>query len=451
MTRALILISISVLTLSGCGGDEHVIGRGDLDRSDLTGSCGDADGDGDFCGGPSSGSCWCDDECDAIGDCCDDKASVCDGDPPTTCEDAHVPCTAGDPNCHAFGMEHGLTFDGLFLEECNDGDLACPGATTCVIPPCGADDNCPGLCVAPECRDATTCSSMHTACSPGDADCWEFGAAEGLTFEGQFVPECNELDTDCPADGICAFDRACGLDAPCPGLCVDDMECLSADACAAPHTPCDPGSPDCVEFGPADGLTFAGHFVPECFEITGECTETTSCVPTSTCGPGDPDPCPGLCVEAICLGLADECVTPHTACMPGDPGCWEFGPDEGLAFPGFFLPECDESDTTCDGTTTCAFDPACGLDSPCPGLCVADDCRIVGAECAAVHTECMPGDPPCWDFGILEGLVFEGRFLPECDEFDTACEGATSCAFNPACGLDAPCPGLCVADDCRLE
>lgn len=51
--------------------------RGPLGKADAYGSCLDDDGS-DRCGGPSDGNCWCDDECESVGDCCADKAGVCD-------------------------------------------------------------------------------------------------------------------------------------------------------------------------------------------------------------------------------------------------------------------------------------------------------------------------------------------------------------------------------------
>jgi hypothetical protein len=55
--------------------------RGPLGKADQAGSC---EGEGtDHCGGQSAGSCYCDDECEAFGDCCHDKAAVCDAiEPP---------------------------------------------------------------------------------------------------------------------------------------------------------------------------------------------------------------------------------------------------------------------------------------------------------------------------------------------------------------------------------
>lgn len=53
--------------------------RGPIGKADLYGSCA---GDGqDHCGSISDGNCWCDDLCADYGDCCEDKATTCDGCP----------------------------------------------------------------------------------------------------------------------------------------------------------------------------------------------------------------------------------------------------------------------------------------------------------------------------------------------------------------------------------
>ena len=67
------------VVLEACGepivperGQSTVRGLGKADGSD---SC-----QGN-CGGQAPSGCWCDDQCAAFGDCCHDKAPVCDGQP----------------------------------------------------------------------------------------------------------------------------------------------------------------------------------------------------------------------------------------------------------------------------------------------------------------------------------------------------------------------------------
>lgn len=55
--------------------DERRYSEDDVDLR-AGGSCVNA------CGGQGSGGCWCDSQCAQYGDCCSDKAAVCDGAPP---------------------------------------------------------------------------------------------------------------------------------------------------------------------------------------------------------------------------------------------------------------------------------------------------------------------------------------------------------------------------------
>ena len=48
-----------------------------IGKADLYGQCMEIDIK--YCGGQSSGNCWCDDLCTQYGDCCADYAPVCGG------------------------------------------------------------------------------------------------------------------------------------------------------------------------------------------------------------------------------------------------------------------------------------------------------------------------------------------------------------------------------------
>src|SRR5690606_4324319 len=73
--------------VAGCavepgGGESGPDGRGPIDPSELSGSC-IGEGGELLCGGPSDGTCFCDADCEASGDCCADKQAVCgEGDGP---------------------------------------------------------------------------------------------------------------------------------------------------------------------------------------------------------------------------------------------------------------------------------------------------------------------------------------------------------------------------------
>ncbi len=143
------------------------------------------------------------------------------------------------------------------------------------------------------------CAAPHEGCAQGDAGCWQFGPAEDLSFYGFFVAECDETHLDCDAGEQCKFNPACGLDAPCPGLCVIDA-CVEsqAAACTHPHVECAQGDADCWFFSGKEQLTFEGFFVPECDDVDPTC-ETGACAVDSACGLDAP--CPGLCVDAACM------------------------------------------------------------------------------------------------------------------------------------------------------
>jgi hypothetical protein len=67
--------SLLLLLAAACDGGDTAE-RGPIGAADSLGSC----AAGDFCGGQSDGNCWCDEECVAIGDCCEDRDEICFGD-----------------------------------------------------------------------------------------------------------------------------------------------------------------------------------------------------------------------------------------------------------------------------------------------------------------------------------------------------------------------------------
>jgi hypothetical protein len=96
MQRAAVVAQVLMLGLVGCGqrpaamhepddgsagaassseGDDESGGRAPTGKADAVGSC---EGDGtNHCGGQADGGCWCDDECEQVGDCCADYEDVC--------------------------------------------------------------------------------------------------------------------------------------------------------------------------------------------------------------------------------------------------------------------------------------------------------------------------------------------------------------------------------------
>lgn len=153
------------------------------------------------------------------------------------------------------------------------------------------------------------------------------------------------------------------------------------------------------------------------------------------------------------------CSSDHEPCEPGSPSCWHFSSTEGLGFDGWFVPECDElDDSACESGSVCAFNPACGLDAPCPGLCVVDSCGEPedmadggqnASDCAAEHESCAPNLSSCLGYGSAEGLSFTGNFVSECSEADRTCGSNTTCVISSECVADDYCPGICVSEACR--
>lgn len=90
------LLSLSTfavsLMLTACAADSSSVQGADdrtpVGKADQTGSC--QVEDENFCGGSSDGNCWCDDSCEAIGDCCADKPVACDGEEPVFCPDGDI-------------------------------------------------------------------------------------------------------------------------------------------------------------------------------------------------------------------------------------------------------------------------------------------------------------------------------------------------------------------------
>ena len=92
------LLPIVAALVAACSGeaepqdrtDRDMLDRGPIGKADLSGSCVDS------CDKKSSGTCWCDSECQSWGDCCTDYEPACLGhtpqwSPPGTCAGAAVP------------------------------------------------------------------------------------------------------------------------------------------------------------------------------------------------------------------------------------------------------------------------------------------------------------------------------------------------------------------------
>ena len=74
LTLLPLLLAAACSTQTGSLSESGDPERAPLGKADAVGTCEDA------CDGPALvGNCWCDDLCESYGDCCSDKAEICDG------------------------------------------------------------------------------------------------------------------------------------------------------------------------------------------------------------------------------------------------------------------------------------------------------------------------------------------------------------------------------------
>jgi hypothetical protein len=124
------LVSLALVGVVGCDPEaaaevEVEPERGPLGKADGAGSC--APGE---CGQQSSsGPCWCDDQCVDYGDCCADKAAICDAPPAASCMGlcGGGPVPGSSPACYCDAACAG------------HGDCCADYAEVCTAPPMPAD------------------------------------------------------------------------------------------------------------------------------------------------------------------------------------------------------------------------------------------------------------------------------------------------------------------------
>jgi hypothetical protein len=216
MKRIIFLMTFMPLAFAGCDADKESdgedSGRAALSKADNTGSC--AGNGTPLCGGQSDGSCWCDDACAAIGDCCTDIQDACAGGGTSECEAGGGQCFGGTINCEAQGMTFG---DG----SCESGPGPHP-QTTCCMP-----------------TETSECEAAGGECFGGTINC----EAEGMTFgEGSCetgpgphpqttccmpsAQTCSEQGDSCASGESCCEGLTC-----CSGIPVPEGEEYCSNFC----------------------------------------------------------------------------------------------------------------------------------------------------------------------------------------------------------------------------
>jgi hypothetical protein len=391
---------VGLFVFAGCTidlGEEAVTaaGRGATPEALDFGTCTDS------CGGPSADGCWCDDQCEAFGDCCSDYEDVCVAIPmpcpfEILCAPDTWPTDTDNDGCQD-SCETISCFDDSMCPgggHCTADDLSqcCPPNALCDLsmPPC--DGTCtwepveppPHPCAAVDCAPGYMCvadDDDQTSCVPTDDECMS--------------------DADCP-QGVCNYGVTCaGLGCPPPPA----NQCLSL--------PCDDGTPALCEMIPptcADDEIFAVR--NHCFS----CLPADSCVPTFP----PPPPPPPSCAAMLC-GPGYTCVDGPDGgkCVLVDGACES---DDQCADGEF----CEREDGLCNATGECSaipqacyqiFAPVCG----CDGETYSNDCHANGAGTSVAH---------------------EG----ECAD-DVGCQADSDCADGETCEqvwcITWPCPALC--------
>ena len=225
-----LLVSLFIpAALSGCvtetadGGENTGVSRGPLGKADIAGSCATDDGEA-LCGGPSNGTCWCDDKCHEYGDCCEDKVDVCGGDNP----DPGGPslCMSTDQCGEGEVCDHSVCHS-----NCSPG-LVCPAVCfgECVPGSTGGQVGDPCSLFGDQCEEGLVCEFV----CPFDADpCPNFGInPSGFCAEPAEPPpppvKCN-AELPCDDDEYCHWDanEGCGADGgsgvctPKPEACIE--------------------------------------------------------------------------------------------------------------------------------------------------------------------------------------------------------------------------------------
>jgi hypothetical protein len=392
------LVGGLALLLAACGdlstGDEE---RGRLDIPRGLGKADSAFSCVGHCGSKAPG-CYCDDDCANYGDCCPDKAQVCDGQG-----------GGGDKMCGGIaGLQCPAGQKCLLDGNYPDASGKCVPNNYCQTP-----DDCKFL-PQPKCIGAWSCESnacvYHCTGVPlkctGNSDCpsdqyCEFG--EGMCLNPTFTileGVCTKRPQACYA----LFAPVCGCDGNTYG---NDCEAHAAGTSVAKQGKCDDQcttDADCPELVAPGGNGFV-HMI--C--VNGKCVMPPQ---PKVCGPilnGQCDPGYVCDIHSCAIGATGTCV-PLPKCDPNfmEPVCGcngvTFNNDCMRRAAGAALDHkgaCTQPSNSCFTDGDCKAGEFCGLK---PGECLLPTFNILQGKCAPKPQACtMQYDPVCGCDGNTHG------------------------------------------------
>jgi hypothetical protein len=283
------------------------VDRAPIGKADQTGSC--QAGDADYCGGKSDGNCWCDDQCDAFGDCCADKPIACDGEEPGFCAEGTIEtetvfAPSSDGKECSTDVEHCLT----------DDFGACPQFSP--LPP---DFCAEGRVVTGPDHYITAADGME--CSIPSVHC--------VTNDGGACPQFSPPPPDYCADGVLVSGPSSFIAAADGMECqIPSLHCLTNDLDA-----CEPDEDEFCEDGELveETVFTAGDEAFECVEAELHCLskQFDACpflapLPPDFCEDGEIVTGPTSWITAA---DGNECALPSVHCVTRDGGaCPQFSP-----------------------------------------------------------------------------------------------------------------------------
>mgnify|MGYP003551590835 CR=1 FL=1 len=249
----LLVVACSAETSDDPAGSKQVDDRAPIGKADSTGSC---QGPSESrCGGKSDGNCWCDSKCETFGDCCSDKAKVCDG--ATGCVGGKVVETAAfsdstDGKECVGSVAHCVTDDGFACPQlsplppdfCKDGK-AVKGASSfipsadgmeCELPSVHCVTNDANACTPPAfCADGTLVTETEFASAGSGFECTK-AKQHCVTKDSSGCPQLSPLPPGFCKDGDVVVGPPKYLAAAGGMECqMPSVHCVTRDAGACPQ------------------------------------------------------------------------------------------------------------------------------------------------------------------------------------------------------------------------